>query len=381
MWDIRTSYTAPAHQEPSLEAQLLKGIVAFKRSEDRATRKQCEEELHEIMARVGGPEDVELVSTLIAVLKLGSKNLAVSALNALANLDGEGARAVPAVLEAGLSGKRMLLINASCTLKAIRDPASVAALVELCEKPDPLGRFQEADEKSEKYRKLRCHALENFTLAAFLEHGQACAPFISRVEDALCAIRPERTARIVEKLNGLRVSLRRERSREYCQMDLPDDLDLDPLREDLNRRVESLVEIPRRRIEKENNPLVAERFRFTVRHTKSEVGLEIHELVGYTGLRHLVVAVQDGDAFGVEVHSVMPVLASAIGARYGLDPRTTYWGVHTTRESGLTSGRCDEYKLYVLKNDPDTGRYNFFHEFQFVNLPELVDFLNVSYNL
>jgi hypothetical protein len=324
-------------------------------------REQFESTIHDIILEIGGPEDAELESTLIAVLSLNNTNLSIAALAAISNLHGEGARAIPAILKAGLSGHEDLLINASCALGSIRDRRSVLALVELCK-------------ESDNYR-----ALVEHTLPAFVKHDEECLPFISRVEDALCKKAPAGASAHIEILNALRSKLRDDRARDYRKVDFPGQVTLDPIIEAADLPIEELDDLETAPLPAEGNPVVDERFPFTVLSTKSSVGLEIHRLVVNDSPRHLVLFVEDEYGYGVEIPEIVDCLASVVGARYGLDPLSTYWATLTTRESGLALEGRDKFRLCLLENVSSTGRYSLGREYEFESMRQMIEFLNASY--
>ncbi len=361
MTSLESRSSVPAFDESSLELRLLQGIAALKRSTTPENGERCEQELHEILTRIGGREHAEIVPTLTAVLSLGNVGLATAALSALGNLEGEAIRAVPAILQAGLSGDANLLINASWALGSIADRSAVAALVELCV-------------RSKNYK-----VLVDYTVPEFIKYGEECVPFITRVEDALSEISPEGVFSHIEKLNTLRTQLRHERAKIYGKVDFPGQVTLDPLVESASLPVDEIADIEPAQLPAEGNPVADERFRFKVQGISSEVGLEIHRLLACDSPRHLVLIVEDEYGFGVETPEIIDCLASVIGARYGLDPLSTYWATVTTRESGLALEGRDEFRLHVLKCDTVTGRYDIYHEFNFENMRALVNFLNASY--
>lgn len=361
MTALESRSSVPAFDESSLELRLLQGIAALKRSTNPESIERCEQELHEILTRIGGREHAEIVSTLSAILSLGNVGLATAALVALGNLEGGAIRAVPAILQAGLSGNDDLLINASCALGSIADRSAIVALVELCE-------------RSKNYK-----VLVDYTLPEFIKYGEECVPFIAQVENALSQISPKGIFSHIEKLNELRIQLRHERAKEYSEVDFPGQVTLDPLVESASLPVDEIADIEPAQLAAEGNPVVDERFRFKVQGISSEVGLEIHRLLGRDSPRRLVLIVEDEYGFGVETPEIIDCLASVIGARYGLDPLSTYWATVTTRESGLPLEGRDEFRLHVLTYDAVTGRYDSYDEFNFENMLALVNFLNASY--
>lgn len=361
MTSLESRSSVPAFDESSLELRLLQGIAALKRATNPENSERCEQELHEILTRIGGREHAGTVSALSAILSMGNVGLATAALAALGNLEGAAIRAIPAMVQAGLSGTDELLINASCALGSIADRSAVVALVELCE-------------QSKNYRVLVEH-----TLPELIKYGAECVPFIAQVENALSKISPEGVFSHIEKLNELRIQLRHERAKEYDKLDFPGQVTLDPLIESANLSIDEIADVESAQLAAEGNPVADERFRFKVQGISSDVGLEIHRLLSDDSPRHLVLIVEDEYGFGVETPEIIDCLASVIGARYGLDPLSTYWATVTTRESGLALEGRDEFRLHVLKCDTFTGRYDIYHEFNFENMRALVNFLNASY--
>jgi hypothetical protein len=353
--------SVPAFNESSLELRLLQGLAALRKSTTPESSERCEREIHELMTRIGGREHAEIVPTLTAVLSLGNVGLATAALAALGNLEGGAIRAVPAILQAGLSGNADLLINASWALGSIADRSAVVALVELCK-------------GSENYK-----VLVDYTLSEFIKYGEECVPFIARVQDRLSEISPKGVFSHIEKLNELRIQLRHERAKTYGKVDFPGQVALDPLIESGSLPIDEIADIEPTKLAAEGNPVADERFRFRAQGISSEVGLEIHRLLANDSPRHLVLFVEDECGFGVEASEIIDCLASVIGARYGLDPLSTYWATLTTRESGLAVEGRDELRLHVLKSDTVTGRYDTYHDFLFENMRALVNFLNASY--
>jgi hypothetical protein len=355
-----SSSPAPAYDANNLESRLLLEIAALKKAATTEAYAQCEQELHEIMMRIRGPQDIDLTTSLVAVLSLGNVGLAAAALATLGNLDGQAVRAIPAIARAGLSGNDELLVNASCALGSIRDRASLLALVEICE-------------QGSNY-----NLLVDYTVPEFARYDEECEPFISRVETALSKISPEGALKHIEILNALRVMLRHMRAKTYQRVDLPDQVDLDPLAECGDKPTQALINVEKTPIATAGNPVVDERFLFIAQYTRSNVGLQIHRLTVQDSPRYLVLIVEDDYGYGAQVADIIDCLACVIGDRYELDPRFTYWGVRTTRDSGLTAKGRDEYTLHILETNSRTGRYHVFRDFSFESMDELLRFLNAS---
>jgi hypothetical protein len=352
MTKVGSHVSAATPADASFEYQLLSGIAAYQKAlnvPDRVQLKTCKKRIQELLKGIQGPEQAELLPTLMAMPQLGNSTLTISALTAIGNLEGEGARAVPMILAEGLKGSDDLFRTASYALGSIPGRASVLALVELFE-----GRRKYA-------------LLTDATLPSFILHGQECAPFISQVEDTLSRIAPQGAFEHLELLNTLRWRLRELRALDYLGIDFPDQILLDPLIQSPDKAIGDLIEFERKELPDREGLAVQERFRFCIQDSKSEIGLEIHRLPGEHP-NYLVTFVEDELGYGVQIPEIVDCLAAVITAQYGLNPRTTNWTTLTKRESGYASGSRDEYRLYSLKHEPASGRYSLSGEIEFKSL-------------